>query len=148
MKYYAFRFAVWMSVFFSTVLSFGILFPGCQELRNCLCPYVMTDPEIKPGGSAGEEYGISFDFMNLSGKDVKSIKIAASWNAGSGDGVPDFRECVFEGTIQAGEDMHVFILIDDFEADGAEIENLQVYASEIIYFDGSVWKDEYGRKVL
>lgn len=148
LKSSVFHLAVWMSLLLSIVLALGILFSGCQAIRDCLCPYVMTDPEIKADSSAGEKYGITFDFINLSGKDVKSIKIAACWNAGSNDGLPDFKECVFEGTVQAGENIPVFIPIDDFEADEVEIENLQIYASEIIYFDGSAWKDEYGRKVL
>ena len=98
-----------------------------KMLSGLAAPYAIFDSQI----AERDETGIEFTFSNLGERTITRVEF-------------------FAHVQETGDSERIFIPLGEFEFDG-EIENYFVetlFASEIIFSDGEVWRDKDGVSVL
>lgn len=122
-----------------------------KMLSGLAAPYAIFDSQI----AERDETGIEFTFSNLGERTIARVEFFARVQE-TGDSEDDFsddsveKEFILDAEFAPGDSERIFIPLGEFEFDG-EIENYFVetlFASEIIFSDGEVWRDKDGVSVL
>lgn len=140
------------SVFYALLLLFsGGIFSSCETTDALTCPYIISNPHVEIG-SLEEKYtfaGMHFSLFNESEKTISAFTLSFLLYDSDGNNPFIGSNCIVsrcDWKIPADTNTEFIINLDSYISSVPSDPYIvdYIYIREILYTDGSSWKDPFG----